>query len=97
MLLINGKEITGYDSYSTLTGEDIIAFMRTKPSEEIQEFKKFAQTSKETKYKDGTVKERLPNFFELRNWVLERYEPGITNPTSKKPISKSLISKIMEL
>ena len=97
MLNINGKEVTDYDSYSKLNGEDIIAFMQTKPASDIQEFKTFAQSRMITKYNDGSLKERQPSFFELRNWVLEKYAPGITAPQSKRTVGKSLIDKIMEL
>lgn len=95
MLFINGKEVGGYDSYSKLTGEDIIAFMKTQSIEDIAEFKAFAKTRKSYKNDAGVDCDRAVNFFELRNWVLEKYEPGITAP--KKPERKSLIDQIMEL
>lgn len=95
MLFINGKEIGGYDSYSKLNSEDILAFMKTKSPEDIAEFKAFAQTRKTYKNDAGVDCDRAPNFFELRNWVLEKYEPGIT---ARKPSDKiTLIDRIMAL
>lgn len=86
MLNINGKEIIGYSDYSKLTSDDIITFMKTRPSSEIQEFKDFAM-------REGEPKSTRPNFFEIRNWVLEKYEPGITARKSRQ----SMFDKIMDL
>lgn len=97
MLTINGKEITCYKDYAALTGNDLISFMKTQSAEDIEAFKVFASTPQITHYKDGETKERKPNFFELRNWVLERYEPGITAAVAKKKATKTLIDQILEL
>ena len=97
MLVINGKEINDYNDYSQLKGPDLIAFMKTQSPADIQEFKDFAATPKYTKYDDGSTVERKTSFFELRNWVLDKYAPGIRAPQTKKANYKTLIDEIMEL
>lgn len=95
MINFNGKEVTGYNDYVTLNGQDLLDFMKNQSIEDIAAFKEFAQTPKYTKSEDGHIIERSPNFFELRNWVLEHFEPGIT--AKKVKTEKTLIERIMEL
>ena len=97
MININGKEINNYDDYQQLNGNDIVAFMKTQSAEDIVEFKQFCSTPKITKYKDGTGNEREASFFASRNWVLDRYPPGIRTPKRKTVACSSLIDRIMEL
>ena len=97
MIIINGKEINGYDDYSQLNGSDILSFMKDQSPADIQEFKNFASTPKYTAYNDGSMIERKTSFFELRNWVLDKYAPGIRAPQTKKANYKTLIDEIMEL
>ena len=97
MIVINGKEINSYDDYQQLNGGDIVAFMKTQSAEDIVEFKQYCSTPKVTKYRDGTTKERETNFFEIRNWVLDRYAPGIRTPKKAKTMGSRLIDQIMEL
>ena len=95
MIVINGKEINGYEDYQQLKGPDILAFMKEQSPADIAEFKAFAAEPKYTEYDDGTKVERKANFFELRNWVLDKYAPGIRAP--KPNATKSLIDEIMDL
>lgn len=97
MIEINGKQIAEYDDYQQLNGEDILTFMKLQSAEDILEFKKFCGTPKVTKYKDGTSKEREVTFFEIRNWVLDKYAPGIRTPKSTKKAGTKLLDLIMEL
>lgn len=96
MIVINGKEINTYADYSKLTGEDMLAFMKTKPAEDLKEFKAFLATPKTVTAEDGTVTEHRPSFFEIRNWILDKYAPGIRE---KKPreVEETLIDKFMNL
>ena len=79
------KEIANYEQYSKLNGADILEIMRDKPRAEIEEFQLFCSTPKETHEK--------PGFFEIRNWVLDKYYPGVRNPAPKG----NLIDEIMKL
>lgn len=97
MLIINGKEINGYEDYQQLNGEDIVAFMRCQSAEDIVAFKQFCSEPKVTKYSDGTVKNREASFFEIRNWVLDKYAPGIRVPKRNKTVGSKLIDQILEL
>ena len=97
MIIINGKEINEYKDYRQLNGNDILTFMKNQSVEDIAEFKTFAQTKKVIKYTDGSELTRGPNFFELRNWVLEKYAPGITEPRCKKVVRKKFIDAILDL
>ena len=97
MITINGKEINGYDDYQQLNGGDIIAFMKNQSAEDIVEFKQFCSEPKITKYLDGTSKTREASFFEIRNWVLDKYAPGIRTPKRSKIAGSKLIEQIMEL
>jgi hypothetical protein len=97
MIVINGKEVNGYDDYQQLNGEDIVAFMKTQSAEDIVAFKQFCSEPKVTKYADGTTKNREASFFEIRNWVLDKYAPGIRTPKRSKVIGSKLIDQIMDL
>ena len=89
------KEITCYNDYANLTGIDLVNFMKEQSREDIEEFKAFCAAPKTTKYEDGTVSEHKTSFFEMRNWILDKYYPGIRTP--KKKSSTSLLDMIMEL
>ena len=95
MLIINGKEIKGYEDYSKLNSNDILIFMKDQSVEDIQEFKNFAKTVKTVTYKDGSKKEFPMSFFELRNWVLDKYAPGIRTP--KKRTTTNFLDRIAAL
>lgn len=86
------KEIACYEDYANLNGADIVEMMRTKPREDIEEFKAFCAAPKTTRYDDGTVKERETSFFEIRNWFLDKYYPGVR--TQKK---KSVTPKLLDV
>ena len=69
--------------------------MKTKPRADIDEFKAFCAAPKTTVRKDGTVVERATNFFEMRNWVLDKYYPGLTARREKD--THRLIDDVMAL
>ena len=46
---------------------------------------------------DGTVLEREANFFEIRNWVLDKYYAGLTTPQRNKTLGHKLLDDIMAL
>ena len=71
--------------------------MKTKPADEIAEFKAFASAPKYNVLEDGTEVERKTSFFELRNWILDKYAPGIRTPQAKKNPVKTLLDEISEL
>ena len=89
------KEITCYNDYANLTGIDLVNFMKEQSREDIEEFKAFCATPKITHYKDGTTAEHKTSFFEMRNWILDKYYPGVRVP--KKKSTSSLFDMIMEL
>lgn len=96
MITINNKQITGFDDYQQLNGEDILAFMKGQSAEDIMEFKQYCSEPKITKYEDGTEKSRETSFFEIRNWVLDRYAPGI-RVSKRKVAGSKLLDQIMSL
>lgn len=71
--------------------EDILEFMKTKPAEEITEFKAFANST----LKDAFGNDRKPCFFEIRNWVVNKYFPSVAAAVKKPQIK--MIDKIMSL
>lgn len=95
--MINFDELKSYKDYSKLTGPDIIEFMRSKPRDEIDNFKSFCTTKVVTHKTDGTSFEREPSFFEIRNWVLDKYYPGLTTPQKNKTVGHKLIDDILSL
>ncbi len=95
--MINFDTLKDYKDYSKLTGEDVIEFMKQKPRTEIDEFKKFCSTKVTVENEDGTVSERDHNFFEIRNWVLNKYYPGLTDSKKVKNGTHKLIDDIMSL
>ena len=95
--MINFDELKTYADYKMIKGPDIIEFMKTKPREDIVEFQTFCSTPKVTKKEDGTSFERPVNFFEIRNWVLDKYYPGLTDPQQNRTIGHKLIDDIMAL
>jgi len=97
MIVINGKEINEYKDYAKLTGEDLVAFMKNQSASDVAEFKAFAAAPKVNVLEDGTEVERKTSFFELRNWVLDKYAPGIRTPQAKKNPVKSLLDEIADL
>lgn len=96
MIVINGKEVSSYADYSKLTGEDMLAFMKTKPAADIAEFKAFIAAPKKVTAEDGTVTEHKTSFFEIRNWILDKYAPGLRD---RKPttVEETLVDKFMNL
>lgn len=95
--MINFDELKTYSDYKAIKGTDIIEFMKTKPREDIEEFKAFCRTKKTTTKTDGSSYEREPNFFEMRNWVLDKYYPGLTTPKTLKTVGHKLINDILSL
>jgi len=95
--MVNFDGLKTYNDYKALKGEDIIEFMKTKPREDIEEFKKFCAAPKTTVKADGTTIERVTNFFEMRNWVLDKYYPGLTEPQKNKTVGHKLLDDIMAL
>ena len=94
--MINFDNLKTYADYKQIKGPDIIEFMKTKPRADIEEFKTFCQTPKVINNEDGTYSERPVAFFEMRNWVLDKYYPGLTTPKDKANDHK-LIDDIMAL
>lgn len=94
--MINFDNLKTYEDYKEIKGEDIIEFMKTKPRADIEEFKAFCVAPKTTTRKDGTTVERSTNFFEMRNWVLDKYYPGLTARREKETAHK-LIDDVMAL
>ena len=76
--MINFDELNSYSDYSKISGPDIIEFMKTKPREEIETFKTYCSSTITARKEDGTTFEHKPSFFEIRNWVLNKYYPGLT-------------------
>ena len=95
--MINFDELKSYADYKAITGADIIEFMKQKPRADIDEFKAFCAAPKVTKKEDGTETSRPTNFFEIRNWVLDKYYPGLTTPQKVKTVGHKLLDDIMEL
>jgi hypothetical protein len=95
-MIISDETMTCYENYSKITGKDLITFMKTKNRHEIDEFKQFCNTPKITRYKDGTTTEHKTTFFEMRNWVLDKYYPGLRDQ-KKTSVTKTLFDEIMEL
>ena len=93
--MINFDNLKVYNDYKEINGEDILEFMKTKPRADIDEFKAFCAAPKTTTRKDGTVVERATNFFEMRNWVLDKYYPGLTARREKD--THRLIDDVMAL
>ena len=77
-------EPTSTKEITNITLDDILDFMKEQTPEEIEEFKKYANTEIE-----NTV--RKPSFFEIRNWVLRKYFPEIYEPKPK------MLDKILAL
>lgn len=71
--------------------DDIIEFMKTRPAEEITVFQAYANST----LKDAFGNDRNPCFFEVRNWVVNKYFPDVAAAV-KKPQTK-MIDKIMAL
>lgn len=95
--MIDFDSLKTYDDYSKITTSDLLEFMKTKPAEDILELKQFCSEKKITKKDDGTEKERVPSFFEIRNWVLDKYYPGLRTPKGAKTLKTTFIDAIMEL
>lgn len=95
--MINFDELKSYQDYKMISGPDILEFMKTKPREDIEEFKTFCAAPKVTKKEDGTETTRATTFFEIRNWVLDKYYPGLTASKKAKTVGHKLIDDIMSL
>ena len=95
--MINFDELKTYADYKAITGPDLVEFMRTKPRADIVEFQNFCKTPKQTKKEDGTIVNRETNFFEMRNWVLDKYYPGLTTSQKAKNEGHKLMDDIMAL
>lgn len=95
--MVNFDALRDYKDYSKLTGKDIMEFMAAKSRPEIEEFQAFCGAKVAVENEDGTVTERDHNFFEIRNWVLNRYYPGLTDSQKAKNGTHKLIDDIMAL
>ncbi len=95
--MVDFNSLKDYKDYSKLTGEDVMNFMRSKPREDIEAFKAFCSTKVVVENEDGTTTERDHNFFEIRNWVLNKYYPGLTDSKKVKNGTHKLIDDIMAL
>ena len=95
--MVNFDELKSYEDYSKLTTADILEFMKTKPAEDVLALKEFCSEKKITKKEDGTEKERVASFFEIRNWVLDKYYPGLRTSQKSKNSKPSFIDSIMAL
>ena len=95
--MINFDELKEYKDYAKITSSDIIEFMRSKPREEIDDFKSFCTSKVVTHKADGTSFEHEPSFFEIRNWVLNKYYPGLTTPKRNKTVGHKFIDDILKL
>jgi hypothetical protein len=96
-IMINFDSLKTYADYKAITGPDLVEFMSTKSRAEIDEFKTFCATPKTMTKEDGTTTTRQPNFFEMRNWVLDKYYPGLTESQKAKSEGHKLIDEIMAL
>lgn len=94
--MIDFDALRDYKDYSKITGEDITEFMKGKSRADIDAFKAFCGAKVAVENEDGTVTERDRSFFEIRNWVLDKYYPGLTAVKAKAPAHK-LIDDIMAL
>lgn len=90
--MIDFDNLKSYKDYSKLTGNDILEFMQEQTRNDIEEFKEFCKPHIETD-ENGITHEYQPRFFEIRNWVLDKYYPGLTTP--KK--NMSFMERIMDL
>ena len=95
--MINFDELRDYKDYSKLTGEDIMEFMKTKSRADIDAFKAFCAGKVAVENEDGSVTERDHNFFEIRNWVLNKYYPGLTESKKSKMGTHKLLDDIAAL
>ena len=94
--MVNFDALKDYKDYSKLTGEDVMEFMKGKPRADIDAFKAFCSTKVAVENEDGTVTERDHNFFEIRNWVLNKYYPGLT-ARREKDAGHKFLDDIMAL
>ena len=95
--MIDFDSLKTYEDYAKLTTTDILEFMKTKPAEDIQELKQFCAEKKITRKEDGTEKERAASFFEIRNWVLDKYYPELRIPKKVKNLKTTFIDAVMAL
>jgi hypothetical protein len=95
--MIDFDALKSYEDYSKIKMEDILEFMKTKPAADREELKEFCAPIRVFVAEDGTEKERAVSFFEVRNWVLDKYYPGLR--ASKKPAREKggFINDIMSL
>ena len=86
---------TNHVEVSNISLNDILEFMREKSEEEKNSFKVFASTEIEDVDKEGMPYTRKPCFFEIRNWVVNKYFPTcFKKNTSEKD---NMYDKIMKL
>lgn len=95
--MVNFDALKDYKDYSKLTGEDVMEFMKGKPRADIDAFKAFCGTKVAVENEDGTATERDHNFFEIRNWVLNKYYPGLTDSKKVKNGTHKLLDDIAAL
>lgn len=86
---------TNYVEVSNISLNDILEFMGEKSEEEKNSFKVFASTEIDDVDKEGMPYTRKPCFFEIRNWVVNKYFPAcFKKNTSEKD---NMYAKIMKL
>lgn len=73
--------------------DDILDFMAGRPEGEKLAFKTFATSEINDVDKDGNPYTRKPCFFEIRNWVVDRYFPDC----AKKQVKVTMYDKISSL
>lgn len=88
--MFDWTNVRDYSDYKQIKGEDLVAFMKDQPRADVEAWKAFCAEPKYTTHEDGTVTERATNFFEARNWVLQRYFPESLGQKSRQTGNKLL-------
>lgn len=86
---------SNYTEVANISLSDILNFMSTKSEEEKNAFKVFASTEIEDVDKEGLPYTRKPCFFEIRNWVINKYFPHCFKKNSVE--KETMYDKIMKL
>lgn len=68
---------------SKISLDEILNFMAEKSEAEKAEFKAFATSEINDVDKDGNAYTRKPCFFEIRNWVVDKYFPDCVKKAEK--------------
>ena len=86
---------TNYVEVSNIGLDDILDFMKEKTEEEKDAFKVFSMTEIEDIDKEGVPYSRKPCFFEIRNWVVNKYFPSCFKKNTVE--KENMYDKIMKI